>query len=130
LDERLERLNAPRQLRDFGSRYRHASRSIKFREIAGDALVDRCEPPLKPLAPEVLFAVVHGLELAAVNREAGVVTQVQVPQSATSRGTRSGSLVHCPRRKSAMVLKSGHSSCASQISSTLRWHSRSNRRDD
>ncbi len=79
LDERLERLNAPRQLRDFGSRYRHASRSIKFREIAGDALVDRCEPPLKPLVPEVLFAVVHGLELAAVNREAGVVTQVQVP---------------------------------------------------
>jgi hypothetical protein len=79
LDERLERLNAPRRLGDFGSRYLHASRSIKFREIAGDALVDRCEPPLKPLVPEVLFAVVHGLELAAVSREAGVVTQVQVP---------------------------------------------------
>ena len=79
LHARLELVDAPSQLRDDRSRrwragYRRlAIRSIKLGEIAGDALVDRRHPPLQPLVREVLLAVVHGLELAAINRDACVV---------------------------------------------------------
>jgi len=80
----LERLDASAQRRDLGGsnpyagHLRLAIRTIKLGEIASDALVDRSDPPLQAVVREVLLAVVHGLELAAVDRDARLVEKVEV----------------------------------------------------
>jgi hypothetical protein len=79
---------------------------------------------------KTLLAVVHRLELAAVDRDRVAIEQMQSGQSATKREQTLRMAGPLSRRKSAIVLKFGARRPVSQISSRLGPHSRSSRRED
>ena len=76
--------------------------------------------PLHLGAREVLVAVVHGLELAAVNRHAGLREQLIVRESATNRAQTCRIARPLSLRTNAIVLVIGSEPATSHITSTLR----------
>src|SRR5207237_10494542 len=101
-----------------------------IRQVTRDALFDLRHPPLHLGWGEVLIAVVHRFELAAIDGNNRFREQIEPAHSTmnwrhTWRIARPLSL-----RKLAMVLKSGISRPLNHISSTLRCASRSSRRLD
>jgi len=82
---RLERLDALRKPRNLAGGHRNASdlllaiRAVELLEIALDGALDGCNPFRQSVFGEILLAMVHGLELAAVNRDGVAVEQMQVP---------------------------------------------------
>ena len=79
--------------------------SVELLQIARDALLDLRHASVHLGAREVLIAVVHRLELAAVDRDAGFREQgLIVRHSAMKRAHTSRMAVPLSLRKSAMVL--------------------------
>src|SRR5205085_2222282 len=89
---RLERLHALRQPRNFGGRSRKAGdlllaiRAIELLEIALDGALDGCHPFRQSVFREILLAVVHRLELAAVDRDRVTVEQMHAPAECDEAG--------------------------------------------
>ena len=77
---------------------------VELLQIARDALLNLRHAPLHLGACEVLVAVVHRLELAAVNRHAGLREQADVRHSATNRAQTCRMARPLSLRKSAIVL--------------------------
>ena len=53
-------------------------RTIELGEIAVDGALDGCHPPRETVLREVLLAVVHRLELAAVDGDGGGIEKMQI----------------------------------------------------
>src|SRR5215475_13235696 len=103
---------------------------FKLREIAGDALIDTLKTPLHLGLGEVLVPSIDGLELRSSMATLAALNRSSLRHSATNSRQTSRMAWPLSLRKSAMVLKSGASCPVNQISSMLRWHSRSSRRLD
>ena len=80
----LQRLDASLQALDLRRRHRNAAHGmlvvspIEFREVAVDGLLDGRHPPCEPIVRKVLLAVVHCLELAAIDGDGGGIQEAQV----------------------------------------------------
>lgn len=85
-----------------------------------DSAFDGDNPFRQPVFREILFALVHHLEFAAVDRDRIAVSRCMPRQGAMKRAQTLRMAGPVSRRKSAIVLKSGLSWPVSHISSMLR----------
>src|SRR5271155_3227720 len=104
--------------------------TVELVQIAGDALLNLRHPPLHLRPGEVLVSVVHRLELAAVNRNAGFREQAYgaTEGNKLSADLTDGAAIVLAEVGNRLVI--GDKTARSHITSTLRPASRSSRRLD
>ena len=112
------------------SSLKHLIGAIQLTEIPFNGLVNFTQF-LAQLATRIVLGLgVDRLEPAAINSDQVRVQQIDIPAQRDELLTDLRIAGPLSLRKSAMVLKSGRNRPVSQMSSRLRPHSRSSRRED
>jgi len=103
---------------------------LQLRNVARDALLNPPQTPFHLGSGEVLISRIDSFEFGSVNGDARLAQQIKLAAQCHEGTANLTNGLALSLRKSAMVLKSGTRCPVNQISSMLRWHSRSKRRLD